>query len=81
MDDVTFLYEIAHACLLCRTGCCGISLPNLTTPDAHISLKFVRRATLRMRLPPLYSHRDAAIDAFRRKQMTAVPRFIDFLSD
>ena len=36
---------------------------------------------LRVRLPPLDSHRDAATKAFRRGKMAAVFRFIDFLSD
>ena len=34
-----------------------------------------------MRFSPSYSHRETAIDAFRRKQMAAVLRFIDLLFD
>ena len=34
-----------------------------------------------MRFSPSYSHRETAIDAFRRKQMAAVLRFIDRLFD
>ena len=75
------LTQALHAVCLCSAGCSGVSLPNLTAPSTGIGLKFVGRAKQRMRFSPFYSHRDKAIDAFRRKQMAAVLRSIDFLFD
>jgi hypothetical protein len=72
--------DLSHL-LLYGAGCGRIPLPDLTAPHARIGLKLVSRAKLRMRLSPLYSHRDPAINAFRRKQMAAVFGFIDLLSD